>query len=284
MAITEEKISFVLYGSYEEQVNMLTNEQAGQLFKSIFAYANTGEKHCDDPMALMMLSFISHQMDIDARKYAEKLERIKEAGRKAGKASAAKRALQKQEAEQRLATTVDDCQRFQHVDVYVDEDVDADEDVYVDVDADVIDLEQQQQRQQEEGEDTHACAEPDEDRVIFLYGENEIPTNAVEYVKFRDLAEELCVKYGHKRLTPMDIEQTLEAAYRPAYNDDGQSYAVYDRARAELLEYAFRQAAVQDQVKWSYVNTILDKYRKNGIETIEQAQEYEYRRNRGEVA
>ena len=45
-----EKISFVLYGSYEEQLNMLTDEQVGILLRNIYSYVRTGEKHADDPM------------------------------------------------------------------------------------------------------------------------------------------------------------------------------------------------------------------------------------------
>ena len=103
MAATEEKISFVLYSSYEEQLNLLSNEQAGELMKAIFVYARTGEKQCQDPMVTMMLGFISYQMDIDARKYAESKERRREAASKAGKISAEKRAMKK--AEELLIST-----------------------------------------------------------------------------------------------------------------------------------------------------------------------------------
>ena len=83
MAAAEEKMSFILYGSYEEQLNMLTDEQAGKWIKAIYAYVRTGEKHSDDPLVAMLLSVAGHQLDIDARKYAEKKERLKEAARKA---------------------------------------------------------------------------------------------------------------------------------------------------------------------------------------------------------
>ena len=127
MAAAEEKMSFILYGSYEEQLNMLTDEQAGKWIKAIYAYVRTGEKHSDDPLVAMLLSVAGHQLDIDARKYAEKKERLKEAARKAGKASAEKRAMKKAEETQRNATVVNDCQRLQPVNV--DEDVNVDVDV-----------------------------------------------------------------------------------------------------------------------------------------------------------
>ncbi|MBQ7025185.1 MAG: hypothetical protein IJN31_01140 [Peptococcaceae bacterium] len=142
MAAAEEKISFVLYSSYEEQLNLLSNEQAGELMKAIFVYARTGEKQCQDPMVTMMLGFISYQMDIDARKYAESKERRREAASRAGKISAEKRAMKKAEELQQNSTNVNECQRIQHV--YVDDDVDED----------VLDNKTGRRRQEEED----ACA------------------------------------------------------------------------------------------------------------------------------
>ena len=153
MAAAEEKISFVLYSSYEEQLNMLSNEQAGELMKAIFVYARTGEKQCQDPMVTMMLGFISYQMDIDARKYAESKERRREAASRAGKISAEKRAMKKAAELQQNATNVDACQRIQHV--YVDDDVDEYVDVDEDADVDVLDNKTGRRRQEEEED---ACA------------------------------------------------------------------------------------------------------------------------------
>ena len=84
-ANNEEKISFVLYGSYAEQLDMLTNEQAGKWIKGIYNYVINGDKHSDDPMVKMLLSVVSHQLDIDARKYAESKERRIQAGKKGGR-------------------------------------------------------------------------------------------------------------------------------------------------------------------------------------------------------
>ena len=283
MAVVEDKISFILYGSYEEQLDMLTDEQTGKLLKAIYVYARTGEKHSDDPMVAMMLSVISHQMDIDARKYAESRERRKASASKAGKISAEKRAMKKAAEEyeaqqyQPNATNVNDCQRFQHVDV--DEYVDEDDDV------DVLDINKQQQQRQEDVVEPHWSAFGIvNDDSIYCYGKNRIPTTSREFLKIRDVAESLFNRYHTKRATNQDVERVFEHVYRPAYNSNGEGYAVLDQARAELLEFAFSQASVQDQVKWSYIDTIMDKYSKNDITTAAQAQEYEYSRKRGEVA
>ena len=150
MEDTMEKKSFVMYTSYEEPINMLSDEQAGQLMKGVFTYVRTGEKISTDPMVTMLLSIIANQLDLDSRKYAESRERRIAAARKAGRASAEKRTLQREttaqqeaaqeqdtelfaENEEPEATCVDQTQRFQPV--YVDDNVNVD--VYVDADDNV---------------------------------------------------------------------------------------------------------------------------------------------------
>ena len=186
MAVAEDKTSFILYGSYEEQLDMLTDEQTGKLLKAIYVYARTGEKHSDDPMVAMMLSVISHQMDIDARKYAESVERRKVAASKAGKISAEKRAMKKAAQEyQPNATNVNDCQRFQHV--YVDDDVD--EDVYVDEDVDV-DVDVLNNYSGDGGvEEVYAPDVLRHQEIITIF--DEYPSTQAELDKFMALADEL---------------------------------------------------------------------------------------------
>ena len=41
--IYQKKNGFILYKNYIKTVNKMTNEQAGELFKIILHYANTGE-------------------------------------------------------------------------------------------------------------------------------------------------------------------------------------------------------------------------------------------------
>ena len=258
MAEVEEKIGFILYGSYEEQLDMLTNEQAGELMKAIFVYARTGEKDCTDPMAKMMLSVISHQMDIDARKYAEKKERLREAASKAGKASAEKRAMKKAEDVQRNATVVNDCQRFQPVDV--DDDVD----VYVDADADVDVLDTISGDGGEEEE--HALAR----EVIHIF-EDQYRTIPEEYAKFNAFADELFVRYGHKQPTEYDRKQVFEYSHSVAELDADTTIAVLDDTKAELLRYVFGVAANADRVTWSYIDGIYANFRYRGIQCVEDA-------------
>lgn len=83
-----EKSSFVLYDKYSEQVNMLSDEQAGLLFKAILSYRNNEPMEINDPAVQILLSVIKQQIDIDAKKYQETCEKRKAAGAKGGSAKA----------------------------------------------------------------------------------------------------------------------------------------------------------------------------------------------------
>ena len=89
----EEKRSFILYSSYMEQFNELSDEQAGKLIKAIFMYA---EKKIipefDDGMVKMAFSFIKSRIDLDLEKWNKTREKRSEAGRKGGKQTQANQA------------------------------------------------------------------------------------------------------------------------------------------------------------------------------------------------
>lgn len=80
-----EKSSFVLYDRYYEQINMLSDEQAGQLFKAIYANRSGEEIAISDPAVAILWSVIRQQMDIDDRKYQEVCDKRKSAGQKGGR-------------------------------------------------------------------------------------------------------------------------------------------------------------------------------------------------------
>ena len=270
MAVAEDKTSFILYGSYEEQLDMLTDEQTGKLLKAIYVYARTGEKHSDDPMVAMMLSVISHQMDIDARKYAESVERRKVAASKAGKISAEKRAMKKvaeecemQECEaqeyQPNATNVNDCQRFQHV--YVDDDVD--EDVYVDEDVDV-DVDVLNNYSGDGGEEeVYAHDAILHQKVITIF--DEYPSTQAELDKFTALADELFVRFAHRKPTKHDLTKVFEYSQDIYYYTEDDRIVVLNEERAQMLRYAFKTAANADKLNWSYIEGIYTNFRSRGI-------------------
>lgn len=77
-----DKNSFLIYLDYQEQFEMLTDEQAGQLIKAIIKYEKTGEIMQLDNVTKMAFSFIKTQLDKDREKWQEEKQRRSEAGKK----------------------------------------------------------------------------------------------------------------------------------------------------------------------------------------------------------
>lgn len=90
--------AFTSYIENEYKLNMLTDEQAGRLYKSLFAYSRTGEKpdFSDDPV--LAYAFIDFTMDIDRdrEKYEQTCQRRSEAGKKGSQAKQANADFTKQ--------------------------------------------------------------------------------------------------------------------------------------------------------------------------------------------
>ena len=81
------KDSFVIYTKYEEQINMLTDEQAGVLFRALMRYQNGAELPAMDGVTAMAFSFIKQQMDFDNHKYEEICQANKANGQLGGRPS-----------------------------------------------------------------------------------------------------------------------------------------------------------------------------------------------------
>lgn len=82
--------AFYSYMENEEKLNMLSDEQAGRLYKALYAYSRTGERPdmSDDPLLNYALADFLIDVDRDREKYEQTCKRRSEAGRKGGKASA----------------------------------------------------------------------------------------------------------------------------------------------------------------------------------------------------
>ena len=74
------KESFILYDNYGAQINLLNDEQAGVLFKAIFAHRNGNELPTMDGATAMAFSFISSSMQADEERYGRICEKRKQAG------------------------------------------------------------------------------------------------------------------------------------------------------------------------------------------------------------
>ncbi|MCD8160149.1 MAG: DnaD domain protein [Clostridiales bacterium] len=79
------KSSFIVYHEIEEQTAIMTDEQAGQLFRAMLRFSKGGEPEISDPMVALAFSFVRPRMECDRRKYEEVCTKRQEAGRKGGR-------------------------------------------------------------------------------------------------------------------------------------------------------------------------------------------------------
>lgn len=85
------KKSFILYCDIGQHLELLSNEDAGLLFKGIVHYAGSGEPPELPPMAAMAFSFIQAQIDRDQEKWNATREKRRAAGKVGGLKSAESR-------------------------------------------------------------------------------------------------------------------------------------------------------------------------------------------------
>lgn len=80
--------AFNTYIDNKDKLEMLSNEQAGRLYKALCNYASDGIKpdFSDDPLLLYAYTDFAQQMDRDFEKYDERVERRKEAAKNAAEA------------------------------------------------------------------------------------------------------------------------------------------------------------------------------------------------------
>lgn len=77
-----EKVSFLMYLDYEEQFNLLTNEELGQLIRAIMQYEKTKQEPKLEGTLKMAFSFIKAQLDRDRDKWEGTKNKRSEAGKK----------------------------------------------------------------------------------------------------------------------------------------------------------------------------------------------------------
>ena len=80
-----DKSSFLIYLDYEEQFNLLTDEQIGQLMRAIIKYERTREIPQLNGIVKMAFSFIKTQLDRDREKYQARCEKNRENAKKGGR-------------------------------------------------------------------------------------------------------------------------------------------------------------------------------------------------------
>ncbi len=295
-----EKNSFILYCNYEEQLNMLNDEQVGQLFRGVFAYMRTGEQHSSDPMVTMLLSVICHQLDVDSRKYEETKERRKEAGRKGGlqkaenkmknkkgsKSSKASNATNASEVvemaglhdtteqdvwsaasntKQSLANLADNVNVNENE--YVNENVDVNVNDYIFSDDGIGYVDE---------EEEYACG-----HELIYYTDNGYPTIQAELDKCSEFTDKLFRIYWNRKPSQYDMAQVFDYVQGRGYLPDGTGYAAVDVDKAELLMYVFKLAANNDSPKWKYVDGVYKRFREREIYTLYDAQRYDWELEHG---
>lgn len=80
-----KKASFIVYYDWEDELQDLTDEQVGQLFRALFAHEKRGEAYSgDDSAVLLAFRFLSRAMDRNRAKYEEICLKRSAAGKKGG--------------------------------------------------------------------------------------------------------------------------------------------------------------------------------------------------------
>lgn len=85
MRDTKEKAGFLLYADWEEQVGLLTDEDAGKLFKALFAYERSRESGDLPPVAAMAFAFMRKELDRNRKAYEDKCEKLRQNGSQGGR-------------------------------------------------------------------------------------------------------------------------------------------------------------------------------------------------------
>lgn len=266
-----EKSSFVLYTRYREQINMLNDEQAGQLMKAIFDYQAMGEAAIEDPVVAMLWSVMKQQLDIDNEKYQETCAKRKEAGAKGGKSKNSKSGNKEAKqanatfAKQTKAKQADNDNEYENeIDNENDSDMSSSSDDYEDI-------------------DHGACGRchREEAEAIVPFGKDMIPSTQEEIQKVEDLAERLCMEYKQKPPNKTDVQKVFDHVHVRTELPNGEAVATFDQQKAALLEYAWEQAAAAEKVSWRYIDGIYRNWNDNGIDSLQKLEEHEFKRQHG---
>ena len=80
-----EKRTFLMYSEWQPLLEGMSDEQAGQLFKKIYAYQTGKEYEIQDALILGVFNMIKAKFDADRKLYDEKCEKNRANGAKGGR-------------------------------------------------------------------------------------------------------------------------------------------------------------------------------------------------------
>jgi len=115
------------------------------------------------------------------------------------------------------------------------------------------------------------------DRIVY-FGENKYPTTPEELGRFEKFAYKLFEQYHGGKPNLADMERVLERTHTRVVRPDGEAIAVFDRGKADLLDYAFEQAKGAGKLSWPYVDGMYRNFLVRGIETGAEARQYDLER------
>lgn len=92
------------------------------------------------------------------------------------------------------------------------------------------------------------------------------------------ITDELFSKFGWGTPGAVDISKVLDyTCHREGVRDETQ--ITFQKERVKLLTYAFEQAAKKGEPRnWNYIDGVMRKLARRGIDTVEKAEDYDYER------
>ena len=284
----------------------MTNEQAGELFKMILHFVNTGELlESEDPRVDSAFDFIGERLEFDTRNYVDTCQKNSENGKQGGRPKKETTLEVKPEAKTETISRADEdkpkkpkkpkkangfSEKAKKADTETDTDTDMETETDIDTDTDTNHKTSLLLRPCSGG--TGASEEnaagnsdnPDNPDELTRYGENQHLTTRGVIVQMEDFAAELVRKYWGRAACENDVEKVYDKCYMPGTLPNGEWGAVFSTEKSDLLRYAFQQAAMQNGCTWSYIEGIYKKFDERRIRTVEEAVEKEYEWQRGEIA
>lgn len=279
--VAEDRDRFYIYTYYEEQLKMLTEEQIGRVFMALYHYFHTGEKLVQEQEVNMMLSFMTSKLDKDAKYYARKVQKRRDAGRMGGIASARKREQKRlaEEANQANVEIVNERQRFQ-----AEKDKEQEKEKDKDKDRDKEREEENKLNYYYYSSSNSTDQSHVDNSALIPYGREHYLTTRAEVEKIHTLADELLHTYRGKKPTPDDYEKVFGYVHTIAVTEDGEHYGIYSREKADLLRHVFEEASLRSDMSWQYINRIYLNYEQYNVNNVKEAIEYEGKWKRGEIA
>lgn len=96
-----EKRTFLMYGEWQPLLEGMSDEQAGQLFKKIYAYQTGKEYEIQDALILGVFNMIKAKFDADRKLYDEKCEKNRANGAKGGRPKKQEKAKETERLEEK---------------------------------------------------------------------------------------------------------------------------------------------------------------------------------------